>query len=217
VCVLLVLSSACLWAYIIGSVCGIISNLDVAQIVYHQNMDQLNLFIQENGKRKTLSHTSFHTPLLVLLYCCLLLLEIYKFLLQQTNQTLHNLSLSFSIIYALLFLFAASDFEMGLRLNMREFFHHTAGMRRNEEYNENIISKMSPALQREVASKFCHWINQVPYLKHATSPFIVKLVHSSEFKLFTPQERIRTNDELKIVMKGTGSYRTKVSYNTIIF
>eukprot|EP00615_Pteridomonas_danica_P010232 CAMPEP_0114343696 /NCGR_PEP_ID=MMETSP0101-20121206/10816_1 /TAXON_ID=38822 ORGANISM="Pteridomonas danica, Strain PT" /NCGR_SAMPLE_ID=MMETSP0101 /ASSEMBLY_ACC=CAM_ASM_000211 /LENGTH=626 /DNA_ID=CAMNT_0001478579 /DNA_START=760 /DNA_END=2640 /DNA_ORIENTATION=+ len=152
ICTLLVLTSSCLWAYIIGSACGIISNLDVAQIEYHQNMDQLNLFIQEHP----------------------------------------------------------GDFSGSLRLHMREFVHHTAALRRNEDYNENLISKMSPALQREVAGKICKWITLVPYFKNAKSAFIVSLVNASSFKLFIPQERIRTNDELKIVMKGTGSYRTKV-------
>jgi hypothetical protein len=43
-----VLFSACLWAYIIGSACGIISNLDMASINYYQTLDQLNYFISEN-------------------------------------------------------------------------------------------------------------------------------------------------------------------------
>ena len=40
--------SACLWAYIIGSACGIISNLDVSAINHYQTLDQLNYFVKEN-------------------------------------------------------------------------------------------------------------------------------------------------------------------------
>jgi hypothetical protein len=99
VCVLLVLSSACLWAYIIGSVCGIISNLDVAQIVYHQNMDQLNLFIQENGKRKATCHTSFiphylFCYIVIIKHICVSISTIYIYIL-----CILSLTLSLSYIY----------------------------------------------------------------------------------------------------------------------
>ena len=50
VAIVLVLIASCLWAYIIGSACGIISNLDVATINHHQTLDQLNFFIKEYGQ-----------------------------------------------------------------------------------------------------------------------------------------------------------------------
>jgi potassium voltage-gated channel Eag-related subfamily H protein 7 len=81
ICVLL---SACLWAYIIGCACGIISNLDMASINHHQMLDQLNYFIIENRH----------------------------------------------------------EFSPQLRDQMREYFHHTAAMRRTEDHHVNIISKV---------------------------------------------------------------------------
>jgi hypothetical protein len=69
---------------------------------------------------------------------------------------------------------------------------------------------MSPVLQREVANKYCGWIKDVPYFSNTRSSFIVALVNNATFMLYIPQERVRTCDELKIVMRGMGSFKTKV-------
>ena len=137
VSIICVLLSSCLWAYIIGSACGIISNLDVATINHHQTLDQLNLFIREYGQ----------------------------------------------------------NFSQPMKEQLREFFHHSSNLRRTEEYHSNLISKMSPVLQREVTSKYCAWIKDVPYFAHARSAFVVGLVNNATFSLFIPQERIRSCDE----------------------
>ena len=39
-CTLLLLWGSCLWAYIIGNACGIVSTLDVDTIAHRQRMDQ---------------------------------------------------------------------------------------------------------------------------------------------------------------------------------
>lgn len=39
------LAGACLWAYIVGSACSVLSTLDIETIEHHQLMDQLNLFM----------------------------------------------------------------------------------------------------------------------------------------------------------------------------
>jgi hypothetical protein len=54
---------------------------------------------------------------------------------------------------------------------------------------------MSPVLQREVTSRYCSWMKDVPYFAHARSAFVVGLVNMATFALFIPQERIRTCDE----------------------
>ena len=38
-----------LWAYVIGSVCGIIATIDPARIEYRQTMDELNLFCRDQN------------------------------------------------------------------------------------------------------------------------------------------------------------------------
>jgi len=43
-----VLVSSCLWAYIIGSACGVVANQDVATVTHHQTLDQLNFFLSEH-------------------------------------------------------------------------------------------------------------------------------------------------------------------------
>jgi hypothetical protein len=43
------LLGGCTWAYIIGSACGIVSNLDVDTIEHQQTMDALNRFMQVQG------------------------------------------------------------------------------------------------------------------------------------------------------------------------
>jgi len=65
-------------------------------------------------------------------------------------------------------------------------------------------------LQREVASKHCTWIKEVPYFAQARSAFVVALVNNAQFMLFLPQERVRTCDELKVVMRGMCSFQSKV-------
>ena len=49
VCTVCILISSCVWAYIIGNVCGIMATLDVDGIEHHQAMDALNHFIHERG------------------------------------------------------------------------------------------------------------------------------------------------------------------------
>ncbi|GMH94318.1 hypothetical protein TrST_g2683 [Triparma strigata] len=44
-CTMFLLMGSCLWAYIIGSACGIVSNLDVDTIEHQQTMDSLNSFM----------------------------------------------------------------------------------------------------------------------------------------------------------------------------
>lgn len=46
-CVVLILLGAFLWAYIIGSICGVIATLDVDTIEHRQRMDQLNMMMDE--------------------------------------------------------------------------------------------------------------------------------------------------------------------------
>lgn len=53
-CTLFLLMGSCLWAYIIGSACGIVSNLDVDTIEHQQTMDQLNSFMSIQGFEQTL-------------------------------------------------------------------------------------------------------------------------------------------------------------------
>jgi len=147
-----VLMSSCLWAYIIGSACGIVSNLDPPTISHYQTLDQLNYFIRENR----------------------------------------------------------GNFSIELQENLREFFHHTKALRRTEEYYSSIITKMSPSLQKHVTSRYCGWLKDVPYFKNASNSFIVALMNNVTFSLFMPEERIVTHDELKIVMRGMGSYHNKI-------
>lgn len=72
------------------------------------------------------------------------------------------------------------------------------------------MQQMSPLLQREVTSKHCTWIKDVPYFAQARSAFVVALVNNAQFMLFLPQERVRTCDELKVVMRGMCSFQSKV-------
>ncbi|GMH60073.1 hypothetical protein TrLO_g2224, partial [Triparma laevis f. longispina] len=53
-CTGFLLIGSCLWAYIIGSACGIISNLDVDTIEHQQTMDSLNAFMREQDFDKNL-------------------------------------------------------------------------------------------------------------------------------------------------------------------
>ena len=46
-CTLLLLWGSCLWAYIIGNACGIVSTLDVDTMQHHQRMDQLNFMMRD--------------------------------------------------------------------------------------------------------------------------------------------------------------------------
>jgi hypothetical protein len=46
---LMLLIGSALWAYIIGSACGIISTLSPVGVEYRQTMDQLNSFVDEQG------------------------------------------------------------------------------------------------------------------------------------------------------------------------
>ena len=46
ICTLLLLWGSCLWAYIIGNACGIVSTLDVDTMQHHQRMDQLNFMCE---------------------------------------------------------------------------------------------------------------------------------------------------------------------------
>ena len=48
-CTFLLLMGAFLWAYIIGNACGIVSTLDVDNIEHRQRMDQLNIFMDDQG------------------------------------------------------------------------------------------------------------------------------------------------------------------------
>ena len=50
-CTLLLLWGSCLWAYIIGNACGIVSTLDVDTMQHHQRMDQLN-FMYERARAR---------------------------------------------------------------------------------------------------------------------------------------------------------------------
>ena len=43
----LLLLGSCLWAYIIGNVCGIVSTLDVEESEHQHTMDQLNAFMSD--------------------------------------------------------------------------------------------------------------------------------------------------------------------------
>jgi len=47
-CFMLVLGSS-VWAYVIGSACGIVATLDPARIEYHQTMDELNYFCRDQA------------------------------------------------------------------------------------------------------------------------------------------------------------------------
>jgi hypothetical protein len=60
-------------------------------------------------------------------------------------------------------------------------------MRRTEEYHRALITKMSPALQQNVTSMYCRWIQHVPYFSQASSSFIVTLVNNADYVLFIPQ------------------------------
>lgn len=51
---ILLLFGSCLWAYIIGNVCGIVSNLDIETLNHQQTMDQLNDFMNDRNIPKEL-------------------------------------------------------------------------------------------------------------------------------------------------------------------
>jgi len=53
-CTFCLLWGSCVWAYIIGNACGIVSNLDIATIEHQQTMDQLNSFMSEQHFSKPL-------------------------------------------------------------------------------------------------------------------------------------------------------------------
>ena len=46
ICMLL---GSAVYAYIVGSICGIIALMDQATSQFHQNMDELNLYMAENN------------------------------------------------------------------------------------------------------------------------------------------------------------------------
>ena len=46
--VMLVIGSS-VWAYVIGSACGIIATIDPALIEHRQTMDELNFFVKDQG------------------------------------------------------------------------------------------------------------------------------------------------------------------------
>ena len=45
----MLLTGSSLWAYIIGSACGIIATLDPALIQYRQTLDELNFFVKDQA------------------------------------------------------------------------------------------------------------------------------------------------------------------------
>jgi len=55
-CTTLLLIGSCLWAYIIGNVCGIVSTLDVETSQHQQIMDQLNSFMADRLVPPALQH-----------------------------------------------------------------------------------------------------------------------------------------------------------------
>ena len=49
VCIFALLFGSCLWAYIIGSACTILSTLDVETIEHQHLMDQLNVMMENHN------------------------------------------------------------------------------------------------------------------------------------------------------------------------
>ena len=87
-CTFLLLMGAFLWAYIIGNACGIVSTLDVDNIEHRQRMDQLNIFMEDQG------------------------------------------------------------FPMDLRVKLRQFFHESKLMAKEDAYT-SLLDRMSPQLEAE--------------------------------------------------------------------
>merc|ERR1719210_1154627 len=48
-CIFCFVTSGLIWAYVIGSICGIISAMDPLMLQYQQNMDLLNIMMQDNN------------------------------------------------------------------------------------------------------------------------------------------------------------------------
>jgi len=54
VCILCQLSGGLVWAFVIGSICGIVSNANPVRIAFEQSMDALNAMLSEQGVSETL-------------------------------------------------------------------------------------------------------------------------------------------------------------------
>lgn len=53
-CIFCFVTSGLIWAYVIGSICGIISAMDPLVLQYQQNMDLLNIMMQDNHLPETM-------------------------------------------------------------------------------------------------------------------------------------------------------------------
>jgi hypothetical protein len=96
---------------------------------------------------------------------------------------------------------AAEGFPDEMRLKLREYFHHQKIVRSAEAQRELLV-KMSPGLQGEVAWQVhSKWLGSVKLLKHTQRQFLVELAVNLQAMVFAPGD-LAPNGFLYVVYDG---------------